>query len=460
MRTVYRRIKQGASPLRAHYTNPGGSTAHRDRVLSSGMNPISLRLEGAALSDTGNVRKNNEDSYYYDPGLQLFAVADGMGGHKGGEVASRIAVEALARAAQRGIPDEEYQRHRSLAGRRQIFNWLTATIEGISLEMQAYVNQDPSVRGMGCTLDVILIRQNGVFIAHIGDSRCYVLRQGELNQLTEDHTLGAMLLQTGAITEEQAANHPHRHVLTRALGPFPRVELDTSYLEIRAGDVFLLCSDGLYDEVSAEQIHSLLGQPPEPAAQQLIQAALGHGGRDNVTAMVVAVTEYEAMSATIIGSDEALTAMARAPLFHNLTWHELFRMQKIAVARVYAAGDSLMEQGEPCHFIRLNVHGTISVFIDGVHMLDSGPGESFGQNILEPMTASLTVRAHTEVTVLEFPVEQIKRLVADEPVLGVKLLQAAFARTMQHVNGLVSSMTRYRRLYGPLPDTDISGNDT
>lgn len=419
------------------------------------MNPISLRLEGCALSDTGNVRQNNEDSYYYDAGMQLFAVADGMGGHHGGEIASRMAVEALARAAQRGIPDGEYQRDRSLAGRQQIFDWLTATINEMNLEMQAHMNVDKRVRGMGCTLDVVLFRQNGVFLAHVGDSRCYLLRQGELYQLTEDHTLGTMLQQSGVISEEEAANHPQRHVLTRALGPFPTVEIDTSYFETGVGDKFLLCSDGLYGDLGREQILSLLTtHPPERATHELVQTALSQGGHDNITALVVSVADCGAHAPSIIGSEEALTAMARAQLFAGFTWHELMSIQKIAVGRVYAAGETLMQQDALCQNVWLSVYGEHSVYSHDVHVVDRGPGESFGQNILVPMPATLTVRAKTDLTVLEFPLPQIQQLVAGEPVLGVKLLQAALLQTSGHMGRLVSSVMRYRQLYGPLPDAE------
>ena len=244
------------------------------------------RLQSAALTDVGRKRENNEDTFTADPVLGLYAVADGMGGHAGGEVASQMAIDLLRRALLEA-PDAAFLQFPTVANRRRLLDWLAQTIQKINAAMQARSQEDSALTGMGCTLDVVLIRGAGVFTAHVGDSRIYLLRAGGLYQLTEDHSFGQLLLTTGGLTPEQVAKHPQRNVLTRALGPFPSVQIDTAYFEIDAGDVFLLCSDGLYNEVPDPQLKELLTHGPDKAVPELIQTALDAGGRDNVTAVMI-----------------------------------------------------------------------------------------------------------------------------------------------------------------------------
>lgn len=422
-------------------------------MYSLAMMTTRLRLEGSVLSDTGNVRQNNEDSYFFDTELGLFAVADGMGGHAGGEVASRMAVEALERAARRGIPDAAYLADQSLAGRQQILDWLTVTIDAMNLELQAKVEQDPRLTGMGCTLDVVLFRRSGVFTAHVGDSRSYLLRQGRLFQLTQDHTLGQMMVLAGVITPEEAEKHPQRHVLTRALGPFPRVDIDTSYFETAPGDCYLLCSDGLYGDLSEEYLQTqLMSQPPQQAMQTLMQAALAAGGRDNITGMVVSVTDCRSTQPVIIGSNAALVAMARSPIFSTFTWHEMVSIQKIAIGRVLAAGEDLITQGGTCDFVGLNVDGEHLILADGNPVGVGFPGDPFGELSLSPEPAKLTVRAQTPLTVLEFPLDRVRDLIASEPELGVKVAMAALAHVTNRVRILGGTLARYHQVYGPPPE--------
>lgn len=236
-----------------------------------------MRFVWASVSHVGMVRAGNEDSVYpSDPGETsnslLAAVADGMGGHVGGEVASSTALEAAV--GNDGTP----------ADRLRAAN--EAVVDAI--------DDDPSLTGMGTTLTLGWFDESGMLdLAHIGDSRAYLMRDGELSQLTTDHTLVAELLASGRIRPEDAANHPQRHLVTRAIGIAGDIAVDETRIELEVGDRILLCSDGLTTMLSDEGVGEILdGSPaPDDAAWGLVEAANAAGGHDNVTVVVVDVLE-------------------------------------------------------------------------------------------------------------------------------------------------------------------------
>lgn len=232
----------------------------------------------AGVTDTGRRRRRNEDAFVCEP--PLFAIADGMGGAQAGELASRLAAAAIEEAGA-AVGDAE-----GVAGAVRTAN---ARIFERSLT-------DPAVAGMGTTATVALVDEHtgSLTLAHVGDSRAYRYRDGVLEQLTTDHSLVAELVRTGRLTEAEAAVHPHRSVITRALGTEAEVEVDTRTLELTPGDIVLLCSDGLSAMVRDDEIARLLGESdldPYQAAETLVRAANAAGGEDNVTVVVFEVIE-------------------------------------------------------------------------------------------------------------------------------------------------------------------------
>ena len=229
-------------------------------------------------SDTGRKRRRNEDSFVCDP--PLFAVADGMGGAQAGEVAS-----ALAAAALRERSDRE------AGGEAQVVE----LVREANRRVHQRALDDASASGMGTTMTVALFEESGaVTIGHVGDSRAYILRDGELEQLTEDHSLVAELVRRGELSQAEAEVHPQRSVITRALGTEPDVDVDAFTVSARPGDVFLLCSDGLTTMVDASGIAELVLRHRDDlrqATRALIEAANDHGGDDNVTAVLFEVAE-------------------------------------------------------------------------------------------------------------------------------------------------------------------------
>jgi serine/threonine protein phosphatase PrpC len=234
--------------------------------------------EQYAVSDTGRQRRANEDSLLAR--APLFVVADGMGGAQAGEVASRIAVEAF----QQGLGDTSEPE---------------ARLAALALEANAHIYElshtHAEQAGMGTTLTALYVGEEEVSIAHVGDSRAYCLRDGELLRLTDDHSLVDELMRQGRLTPEEAVEHPQRSVITRALGPEGTVEIDTRSYRARAGDVYLLCSDGLTTMVTEELLATeLLAHPRlRDAGEALVGAANEAGGRDNITVLLLRLEEVE-----------------------------------------------------------------------------------------------------------------------------------------------------------------------
>lgn len=240
----------------------------------------------AAKTDVGKVRPQNEDSCLAEIGdaYALFIVADGMGGHLAGEVASQMAVL--------GVSERCRKYHTTMEeGMMLLRRCVSETNRDIYIKSQ----QDEKDSGMGTTITCAIIRDGVMSIAHVGDSRLYLLRKNELTQVTKDHSYVAELVRLGHITEEEAQRHPQRNVITRALGGESIVKVDTDELKVRAGDIILICSDGLTNYVFGKRLSKLLSgrKSPDDKAKALIKEALDAGGSDNITAVIIEVEERD-----------------------------------------------------------------------------------------------------------------------------------------------------------------------
>jgi serine/threonine protein phosphatase PrpC len=272
----------------------------------------------AGLSHPGRRRRRNEDAFVVSP--PLFAVADGMGGAKAGEIASRLAAAAVREEEADRVDVGELIREAN----RRVFE---------------RARDDASASGMGTTMTVALVEDDHVTIGHVGDSRAYRLRAGELEQLTEDHSLVAELVRSGRLSPEEAEMHPQRSVITRALGTEADVDVDTFNVDAQPGDVFLLCSDGLTTMVGDERIVDVVGanrDDLERAAKQLIGDANRSGGEDNVTVVFFEIAEEAAETGetarlpAVVGDDEeTLTEAEEVPVVETVEEERRIRIAAV-----------------------------------------------------------------------------------------------------------------------------------
>ena len=252
-----------------------------------------MRFEAAARTDPGPVRENNEDSFLVELDAGLFIVADGMGGHAAGEVASEIAVHTVAEILlEQDDPDETRLERATPDDDEAIRERLRYSTNQASLRIRREAMANPAQTGMGTTLVVLLIEDDVAHLGHVGDSRIYLFRDDRLHRLTRDHTVVQQEIDAGRLSPELARIVPHKNILTQSVGYHGPVEPDTSTRPVEPGDLFVLCSDGLTDPLDDAQLAQIIrSTPPEDLAETLVQEALVGGTEDNVTVIVVRVVE-------------------------------------------------------------------------------------------------------------------------------------------------------------------------
>ncbi len=248
-----------------------------------------MKAAVAVKTDVGRVREVNEDSYLVeDP---LFGVADGMGGHVAGDVASQTAIKIITDRTRDGTDPSK----------------LTSLVQAANATIFNRARQDSALHGMGTTCTLLMLDDTTVHLAHVGDSRAYLFRDGELQQLTEDHTLVQRMVREGRITPEEAPRHPQRSIITRTLGVEPDVDVDTITSDARVGDRYLVCSDGLTSMVDDNTIAEILagGNDPQTTVDELVRLALDAGGEDNVTVVLIDIVDSSDSPAAAAGADSA-----------------------------------------------------------------------------------------------------------------------------------------------------------
>jgi protein phosphatase len=255
------------------------------------MNANAFTWEFAGSSDTGRVRPGNEDAIAWDAGLGLALLADGMGGYEGGEIASNLAVKTVLESFSKPLAPH----WREAEWTRNVSDPVLKLYAAVSEANQSVHNtslKQTRYEGMGTTFLAAYFHDDRVTLAHIGDSRIYLWRNRTLNQLTVDHTMVQERIENGEITAAEAASDSYRGVLTRALGVDPVVEVDMRELTTRAGDIFLLCSDGCYDMLAYHEMAAIMNacqEDPQQLVRQLVQQANENGGYDNISAVVVSI---------------------------------------------------------------------------------------------------------------------------------------------------------------------------
>jgi serine/threonine protein phosphatase PrpC len=392
-----------------------------------------MELSFAAATDVGRQRTHNEDNFLIDKKLQLFIVADGMGGHAAGEIASSITVHQIRDAVssnrdlverfKAGDPDVQAV---------EILQILEHSIQDACGTVYNRAQAESDKRGMGTTASVLLIagapgKLRG-FIAHVGDSRIYLARQGQLHQLTEDHSLMNELVRRGKIKRDEFETSPYKHfknAVTRAVGVYASVEVDTFDLDILPGDRFLLCSDGLYAYLDDETLPAQLSDKTiEEAPQVLIDQANAGGGHDNITAIVVRVGEdVPAADEHAVEVSLKLEVLKGMQLFRYLSYQELVRVMNITETLEHESGSAVFTEGDAGEAMFVVLGGKVGLTKAGVPVAELGRGQHFGEMALVDRTQrSLTATALEPSRLLAIRRKEFYAIIKKEPALSVKLL--------------------------------------
>ncbi len=385
----------------------------------------SYSFRGAASTDIGCTRKDNEDAYNLDDDLGLYVVADGMGGAAHGEVASQIAVEAVFRTvSQRKQEIDAVKEGR--AGPETLGYLLGDAVRNASKAVFEQAGGDSRLKGMGSTLTCLLCVGTRVIMAHVGDSLLYLLRQGELHQLSMDHTMAMDLHLMGAITKEKVKTHPYSHVLSRVVGNQSSVHPDVETFKVLPGDRLLLCTDGLKRTViDAALLANKLQGELGGVATGLVKDAVESGGQDNITVVVVTVEPAEAEQHSVDLFDESarIEALRSTFLFADLEFARISMVLSSCIAVQHQPGDVLVSQGGVLSGLFLLLKGELAIEdpTRGNHILES-PAVVGERSLLKDQRATCSITAQTQVLGLELSGQNFRNLVRSRTWLGRRLL--------------------------------------
>ncbi len=379
-------------------------------------------LRSWARTDIGRKRKHNEDSFLVDETLGLYAVADGMGGHAAGEVASALAVKSIREALVDSKPVlEAFARSPTVESREQVAGLMERAIHKACEDIYALAGSDLGKRGMGTTVVALIAAGKKAVVGHVGDSRVYLYRNGRAHQLTEDHTIIQEQLKRGLITREQVATAENKNVITRAVGIQPSVAVDTLVTDLLPGDLFVLCSDGLHGYLEDAELPQLFAQERQKLPDLLIDLALQRGGKDNVTAVCLSVEADEDEESTDVeGKTEILR---RIPLFQHMTYKELLAILGIARGRQFERGQGVIREGEQGDELFVLFRGKVDVMKSGLKIAQLKAGGHFGEmGLVDQAPRSATVTAVEDTSAISIDRDSLLKLMRRDSLLAVKLL--------------------------------------
>jgi serine/threonine protein phosphatase PrpC/CRP-like cAMP-binding protein len=385
-----------------------------------------MEIRAFGISDVGCKREHNEDFLLMAEDIDLYIVCDGMGGALAGEVASQRAAEVVEQVIrQRFQQVEAFLRDPTNENRQQLINLVEESIHLANAEVFRMATQDRDKRGMGTTLVLTLFVGEHAIMAHVGDSRIYLLRANHIHQLTEDHSLVAEQLRRGLITPEEAESSNLGNVIMRAVGTREVTQVDTLHLELMPGDRFVLCSDGLHGLVKSPDIGSVIAAlTVEDSVKQLVAMANDGGGHDNITALVVHVDEHAELTCEVPGQQK-FELMQRIPLFSHLTYKELATVIEVATEREFAQGDVIIAEDDVEDEFFILLRGRAAVTKHDRPLANLREGAHFGEMcLLDDAPRSATITAGMDCKVLAIRRSDFYPVMQREPVLAVKLLWA------------------------------------
>lgn len=390
-------------------------------------------LKFAARTDPGKRRNHNEDAFLALPDDGIFVVADGVGGRACGEVAAAMVVEAFSDAAPR-LRDRvlAYANAPGLDTRNDVLAAIDEVLQVASRRIYERAEAEGRV-GMTTTVVSAVLAAGTAFVAHVGDSRSYLVRDAQIRQLTEDHSMVNELVRTGKMTYEEARASRHRHVITRAVGLYPNVQPSLAAVDLLPGDRVLLCTDGLSDVVAPELMcEAGSGADIETGVDVLLQAALDRGGPDNITVLLLDPEGGNRVDEAAIRAHMLESLF----LFEDMPYAARLQVGRIVQEHYFAPGEVLVEEGSPGTSMYVVLEGEVFVSCKGVQLAKLCAGEHFGElSLADNLPRSASVSAATFGSAISISAEQLEEFCRQEPELGNvllwKLLRVLGARLRQ-----------------------------
>ena len=386
-----------------------------------------MEVTVVSRTDVGRVRTNNEDNFLADGKLGLFIVCDGMGGHNAGEVASKLCIESIVKEMETTLPlRDKYQQTGKPADLKILRKALEAALSTACKDIFKQATRSPDQSGMGTTCTAVLLASGdkGV-MGHVGDSRLYVVRNGKAHQLSEDHTYVNELIKRGALSKDQARNHPQGNVLSRAMGVQPQVSVDTMVFDMDPGDTYLLCSDGLYNYFpNAQELIAPLQLPEmEKGLDAIIDKALERGGHDNTTGVMFRIGGTPAPQEAAVAAEHRIAILKRIPIFAHLTYNELVKVLGLTQLVRSRANTTLIAEGQAGEEFFVVLAGEVDVFKHDRLITTLKAGVHLGEMaMIDNAPRSASVRAKTDCNLLVMRREEFFGLIRAEPVIASKLL--------------------------------------
>ncbi len=407
-----------------------------------------MRIQGfGAKTDRGQRREHNEDAFLAQDGLRLFAVADGVGGRSAGEIASAIAMRTLSQAAPRlGEAARQAEQDGSSQSRLKLVGLLEEVVREAHQRIMDQAAQLDKV-GMATTIVAAVFAGDRAYVAHVGDSRAYLLRDDQLHRLTEDHKLALLWAKQGRGTYEELLKHKNGGALYQALGVQGHMVVDTLEVPLAEADVLLLCSDGLYGPVDDPEIARMLQQDDLPAASgQLIDAANARGGPDNITVVAVRVGQVARPAATTRTLDEALSGVF---LFRGLRSTERHLIGPYLEEIVVEPGAQVMVEGDEADMFYILGQGRMRISVGGTALRDLVDGAHVGElGLLPGNKRTATVTAVKKSVLYALSRDSFEEICRQRPELGVRLsmslleTMASRLREMSRRLAIISRVTR------------------
>ncbi len=382
-----------------------------------------MELEFWATTDVGRVRDHNEDNFLVDKRLRLFVVCDGMGGHAAGEVASAMSVKVVREVVSEGKELFEVLERDpdNLANRKAVQDLCEHAIHEASQRTWQAAQEDPAKRGMGTTCSILLLQDGRGFIGHVGDSRIYLRRQGQIHQITEDHSLLNEMLRLGKLKKGEEHLLPNKNAVTRAVGVNEFVEVDTFEFDVFSGDQFLLCSDGLCGYFKSDaDIMGLLESPDvKEATEQCIAFANAGGGKDNITSIIIRVSGDVGKHRDI---QKTIDALKNVPFFQYLAYKELVQVVNLSQRVEFSSNTQICDQRKAGRALYVLVDGLVEVSdAEGTRTISSGG--FFGEtSIIDEGSRPLDAIAIEDTVALKLDVDRFMELLRHDSELAVKVL--------------------------------------